>query len=194
MTADHASGAPRAGVDRRALLRLAGCAATAAMTAVVVPGLAEAGVLAGTRVLTLHNLNTGEHLTAEYFQNGRYQLDALQAIDWIMRDHRNDQVHHIDRELLDLGFRLHRLTGARRPFELICGYRSPATNAAMIRAGRSGVARRSYHLFGQAIDLRLPGESLRTLCRTARAMRAGGVGYYPRSNFIHVDVGPVRTW
>jgi uncharacterized protein YcbK (DUF882 family) len=138
-------------------------------------------------------MHTGERLVVEYFTGGAYLPDALGSIDHLLRDFRTNEIHAIDRQLLDLLHALSRTTGTRMPFQVISGYRSPATNQ-MLRSRSEGVAAHSLHMEGQAIDLRLPDVTLRTLRDAARALRGGGVGYYPASNFVHVDTGRVRIW
>jgi len=145
------------------------------------------------RELRLSNTHTGERVSAVYWANGEYLESELDTINSVLRDHRSGDVHTIDTGLLDLLFVLNSLLDSRKPFQVISGYRSPATNAAL-RASSSGVARNSYHIQGKAIDIRLPGCELDDLHRAALSLAAGGVGYYPGSDFIHVDVGPVRSW
>jgi uncharacterized protein YcbK (DUF882 family) len=147
----------------------------------------------GGRTLRFNHLHTGERLAVEYFSAGTYLTDALRAIDQLLRDFRTGAVHTIDPRLLDLLHGLAGLTGSRRPFEVISGYRSPATNQ-MLRNRSEGVAAGSLHMQGQAIDIRLADVPLATLRDVALATRRGGVGYYPASNFVHVDTGRVRTW
>ncbi|WP_292975493.1 DUF882 domain-containing protein [Nitrosomonas sp.] len=143
--------------------------------------------------LSLLNLHTGERIRTAYWEKGKYIPEALQAIARVLRDHRSGERHPIDPKLLDLIQHLHHKTGSSKEFQVISGYRSPATNAKL--ATRShGVARKSLHMQGKAIDIRLPGVPLNTLRRAAMSMRIGGVGYYPESNFIHVDTGNVRYW
>lgn len=145
------------------------------------------------RSLILDNVNTGETLSVTYMENGRTLPDALTAINWLMRDRRTDEVAPIDVALLDL---LHDLTQAletRGPIRLISGYRSPRTNRAMSVRNRA-VARKSYHTRGMAADIAVPGVSVPALFRLAASMGRGGVGDYPDSGFVHVDVGPPRTW
>ena len=146
------------------------------------------------RFLSLMNTHTGEKLCkVVYWQQGSYLEPSLQEIDYLLRDHRTDQVSRIDAGALDLMFALREKFPVTQPFEIISGYRSPETNQLLQRSS-SGVAKHSYHMLGQAIDLRLPGVSLKTLRKAALQMRRGGVGYYPKSDFIHVDTGPVRSW
>jgi uncharacterized protein YcbK (DUF882 family) len=145
------------------------------------------------RKLSLINLHTGEQLTATYWAEGEYQTSELKAINHILRDHRTGDVHRIDNELLDLLNILHRKMGGKQAFDVISGYRSPETNAAL-RQKSSGVAKKSFHMAGKAIDIRLPGCQLSELHKAALDCKIGGVGYYPESDFIHVDTGPVRRW
>lgn len=145
------------------------------------------------RVLRLDNLHTGEKLAVEYFSAGRYLDDGLGAVNHLLRDFRSGDVGAIDAMLLDLLHRLATLTGSQSAFQVISGYRSPATNAAL-REHSSGVASTSLHMRGQAIDIRLPDVPLATLRQAALSLQAGGVGYYAASNFVHVDTGRVRAW
>ena len=148
---------------------------------------------AGPRVLDFSHLHTGERLEVEYFSGGTYVPDALRAIDQLLRDFRTGDVHRIEPGLLDLLHQLASATDSRRPFEVISGYRSPATNQ-MLRSRSEGVAARSLHMQGQAIDIRLGDVSLVDLRGAALAAQRGGVGFYRASNFVHVDVGRVRSW
>jgi len=143
--------------------------------------------------LSFYNLHTGEELTTVYWREGKYQLAALTAVNQIFRDYRTGDVKKIDTALLDLLHTLHNKVGASEPFQIISGYRSPKTNAMLVRKSR-GVARNSQHLLGRAVDIRLPECGLDCLHKAAIDLRAGGVGYYPASDFIHVDVGRVRYW
>jgi len=145
------------------------------------------------RTLSFISLHTGETLEAVYWRDGAYQPDALVAIDRVLRDHRTGDVGTIDRKLLDLLQALLAGLGSGQPFHVISGYRSAATNAALRRAGR-GVAAGSLHMEGRAIDVRLPGTPLCALRDAARAMEQGGVGFYPSSDFVHLDTGEVREW
>jgi uncharacterized protein YcbK (DUF882 family) len=153
------------------------------------PGPAERG----PRELRFLNLHTGESLDAVYFEAGRYLPDALAEVDHVLRDHRTGEVHAIEPRLLDLLHRLSRALDTHAPYHVISGYRSPATNA-MLHAASPNVAAKSLHMQGWAIDVRVPGRELAELHRAALALRSGGVGYYPASDFVHVDVGRVRTW
>lgn len=184
--------AGRALLGRRSFLRLGAAAAASAALFDPMDALAASRAMS-VRQVSLLNLHTGERLKAEYWIKGRYQNDVLSAVSRVLRDHRTDERHPIDRNLLDLIHTLHVRMGRREPFHIISGYRSPATNR-MLRAKSGGVARNSYHMRGMAVDLRMPGIGTRQIYRAALRMRLGGVGFYPDSDFVHVDVGPVRSW
>ncbi len=145
------------------------------------------------RALAFRNLHTGEFVRATYWAAGQYIREGLSQIDWLLRDYRTDLVHPIDRRLLGLLDELRESLDTAEPFEVISGYRSPATNARLV-ATSTGVASHSLHVVGMAIDIRVPGRPLRAVRDAAKALRAGGVGYYPESDFVHVDVGRVRYW
>jgi uncharacterized protein YcbK (DUF882 family) len=160
-----------------------------------VPGLAGARTLVTcTRELSFRHLHTGEKLTVTYCDNGRYLPDALAEVNHLFRDFRSGVVHPIDPSLLDILADLREMTGGRR-FEIISAYRSPATNDMLRKASRGGgVATRSLHMDGKAIDVKLEGVPLAGLRKAALSLQAGGVGYYPTDGFVHVDTGRVRSW
>jgi uncharacterized protein YcbK (DUF882 family) len=145
------------------------------------------------RTLALYNLHTGEKLKTAYWIKGEYLSDALSEINHILRDFRTEEILPIDTGLLDLLHDLHNSTGSSEMLHVISGYRSPATNARL-RENSHGVAGHSLHMQGKAADIRLPGYSLSSLRRAAVDLKGGGVGYYPESDFVHVDVGRVRYW
>ena len=147
----------------------------------------------GVRRLAFVNLHTHEKIDVEYFADGRYISEGVQALDRFMRDVRDGRRMRMDRDLYDLLYDLHTRMDSREPFYLVSGYRSPHTNAWLRSLGR-GVAKRSLHMSGLAADVRLPGRDLRQLWRAARGLKRGGVGIYTRSNFVHVDTGRVRYW
>jgi len=146
-----------------------------------------------TRALRFTHTHTGERLVVEYFSGGMYKDDALVTINQFLRDFRTGDVHVIDPDLLDLLHRVAGMTRTTQPFQVISGYRSPATNE-MLRHRSEGVAAGSLHMKGQAIDIRLADVPLVTLRQAALEARRGGVGYYPASDFVHVDTGRVRMW
>ena len=145
------------------------------------------------RRLFLHNLHTGEELDIVYRRGMAVDRQALQSLNHFLRDWRRDEIRPIDPRLFDLMAVIADRLGQAPRFEIISGYRSPETNAMLRRRG-GGTAKRSLHMFGRAIDLRLEGARLRDLRDTALGLEAGGVGFYPRSEFVHIDTGRVRTW
>jgi uncharacterized protein YcbK (DUF882 family) len=143
--------------------------------------------------LSFVNTHTGDTFADSYWENGAYVPDAMRAINHVMRDHRSGESHAIDPRLLDQLHDLKGLVDASAPYQIISGYRSPATNAVMHQQS-SGVASRSLHMDGRAIDIRVRGVELTRLRDAAIGMGSGGVGFYPDSDFIHVDTGRVRRW
>ena len=186
-------------LSRRGFLgSVAGAAITLASPAVIASSKpardwSTEGSPAGDRELSFYNTHTGEKLKATFWSGGEYLDDGRKQIDWILRDHRAGVASAIDPKLLDLLFHLQAKVEHPGEFQIISGYRSPATNK-MLSKKSSGVAKRSYHMQGKAIDVRLPGFDTKQLRKAALAMKGGGVGYYARSNFVHLDVGRVRYW
>jgi len=148
---------------------------------------------ADMRVLSFYHTHTNERLSVVYYRDGTYALEALQRINYLLRDHRTEAIFPIAPRLLDLLFDVSLQTGTQSVFEVICGYRSPATNE-LLRTRGKGVSKNSLHMLGKAIDVRLGHIQTARLREIALAMRRGGVGYYPQSNFVHLDVGRVRSW
>lgn len=157
------------------------------------PAIAQPATAEAERKLSLLNLHTGEHLHATYWAEGQYQSSELKAINHVLRDHRTGDTFHMDNDLLNLLHVLHQKMDSKQEFQVISGYRSPKTNAALSQKS-SGVAKKSLHMQGKAIDIRLPGCQLSDLRKAAISCQTGGVGYYPKSNFIHLDTGSVRRW
>jgi uncharacterized protein YcbK (DUF882 family) len=150
-------------------------------------------IAARERSLAFYNTHTGESMRTIYWADGGYIPQALTEIDYALRDHRNNEIKNISPALLDLLYDISGVIGSRQPFHIISGYRSPATNAKLAESS-GGVAKHSMHLDGKAIDIRVPGHDLIHVRRAASMLHGGGVGYYPGSNFVHVDVGRVRQW
>ncbi len=150
-------------------------------------------VSAAPRWLKLHNIHTEEKLEAVYFENGDYVPDAVQALDKVLRDYRTGDVHPMNPRLFDTLADLAGKTETKAHFQVISGYRSPKTNA-MLHERSGEVAKRSLHMDGKAIDIYLEDVALDRVRAAALDLGRGGVGYYPTSNFVHVDVGPVRRW
>jgi uncharacterized protein YcbK (DUF882 family) len=147
----------------------------------------------GTYEISFRNEHTGEGFSGTYRVGGKYLPEAFEQINVVLRDFRTGDIFPIDPRVMDIIYTVHKRTGSRQPFEVLSGYRSPKTNAMLCRT-TAGVARNSLHLTGQAIDVRLPDVPLTRLHNTAMGLRAGGVGYYPNSNFVHMDTGEVRHW
>jgi uncharacterized protein YcbK (DUF882 family) len=189
------------GLNRRRFLGLgaiaaAGAAMPARLSAATGPQVTPSKAAGPERVLSFFNTHTGERLKTSYCCAGVYQPEALKQIDHILRDFRANEIKPIDPGLLDL---LHELGGTLeidQPFHIISGYRSPHTKSLLRERGgaATGVATRSLHMVGKAIDIRIPGVKLDHLRGAAQSLRLGGVGYYPASNFVHVDTGRVRHW
>lgn len=173
--------------NRRAFLTLS-LAATASLAA---PKFVRAH--AGERRISFYNLHTGESLDTVYWAEGGYVTEGLGEVDRVLRDFRSGEVQAIDPKLIDLLHRLYERLGASKAFHVISGYRSPTTNA-MLRKQSSGVAKRSYHMRGMAIDVSLPGVDLAQLRKAALSLKGGGVGYYPKPDFVHLDTGRIRRW
>jgi uncharacterized protein YcbK (DUF882 family) len=194
---EHGTDQKQHGLNRRSFLGYGAVAAAAALvpsraTASAVPSAAKVP----ERVLSFFNTHTGERLKTAYCCGGVYQPEALKEINHILRDFRLNEIKPIDPTLLDL---LHELGGTLevdQPFHIISGYRSPHTNTLLRERGgaTTGVASKSLHMVGKAIDIRVPGVKLDQLRGAAKSLKLGGVGYYPSSNFVHVDVGRVRYW
>ena len=145
------------------------------------------------RQLAFYNLHTGEKLSTTYWADGDYIAQELQSLNHLLRDHRTGEIQPIDKRLLDLLYVLQQQVHNAGTYHIISGYRSPTTNANLRKHSR-GVAKRSLHMQGKAIDIRLPGVELKHLRKAALNLRAGGVGYYPKSNFVHLDTGRPRFW
>jgi len=176
-------------LKRRHILK----AGIGACSLLALPSVHASLIQSEERKLAFLNLHTNERVKTTYWAEGDYLSDGLMAIENVLRDHRTGEIHPIDRDLLDMLHLLHYKMDSKQEFQVISGYRSPRTNA-QLNANSNGVARRSLHMLGQAIDIRLPGHALADLREAALSLQAGGVGYYPGSNFIHIDTGRVRQW
>ncbi len=145
------------------------------------------------RRIAMYSGRTGESIDTIYWIDGEYIPEALKEIAFFMRDWRNSKTVDIDTRAIDIWAASHALMEADEPYTMLSGYRSPETNA-MLRSRSRSVARNSLHMKGQAADLRMRNRSVRQMAKAAAACRAGGVGKYSRSNFVHMDCGPVRIW
>lgn len=176
------------GLGATTALSLPSAFASQSSPTIVQPATAQA-----ERNLSLSNLHTGENIKATYWAEGQYQASELKAINHVLRDHRTGDAYHMDNDLLNLLNTLHQKMDSKQAFQVISGYRSPKTNAALNKKS-NGVAKKSLHMQGKAIDIRLPGCQLSDLRKAAINCQTGGVGYYPKSDFIHIDTGRVRRW
>ena len=167
--------------------------AAAAMALCSLPQTVMAALPRDVRKLGFYNTHTGENTKVTYFESGRYVPGALAEINHVLRDHRTGDATKMDPRLMDLLVALHRTIGSQDEFQVISGYRSPASNAKLHDAS-NGVAKKSLHMEGKAIDIRLGDRSISDIRRAALMMKVGGVGYYPTSDFVHVDTGNVRSW
>jgi len=174
---------------RRTFLLGGGIALLGSIASPAIAGLGPANV----RKLGFQNLHTGERVRAEYWGEGEYVPEALQTIDRVLRDFRTGDVHPIEPRLLDALSALHGVLETQSDFHVISGYRSPQTNE-MLHERSAGVASKSLHMRGMAVDIRLPDRPLARVRQAALSLGAGGVGYYPKSNFVHLDIGRVRRW
>ncbi len=156
------------------------------------PALAARFIVPERRVF-LVNPHTGEKFGGTYWENGAYIPEAMRDLRVLLRDHSRNKIHEIDPRLIDLLSEVRRRLGATQPIQVISGFRSPESNAEARRRDRR-VARNSLHMQGRAADFRIPGYAVHTLKRAAVSLQGGGVGIYPRADFVHIDTGPVRTW
>lgn len=184
----------RAPVSRRSVLRTAAYGGLAAWMAGVLPiSAAEAGYMRRPSRVSFLNTHTGESFSGTYRVGSRYLPEAFERMNYVLRDFRTGEVFPMDPRTVDIIATIQNKVDNGAPVHIVSGYRSPKTNA-MLREVSGGVARNSMHMYGRAIDFRIEGASTRDLARVARSMGRGGVGYYPASDFVHVDSGPRRAW
>ncbi|MDP3085317.1 MAG: DUF882 domain-containing protein [Rubrivivax sp.] len=177
---------------RRAFLRRA--ARTLVAGALPLAAIQAQAAVPGARGLAMVHTHTGERIDVVYAVGEQYDAVALRALNRFMRDHYSGDVGEIDPKVFDLLHRVQREFGSTRAFEVISGYRCPTTNTQLRGTRGGGVAKRSLHMDGRAIDVRLPGVALADLRDAALSLRGGGVGFYPRDQFLHLDTGRVRHW
>lgn len=177
-------------INRRAFLKHSAMLACA----LGAPTIARAALVSPhEKSLKLFNIHTGETFNNVFWAEGRFLPDSLNDLNYLLRDFRSDTVKPIDPSLLSLLEKVSRQVGPGSTVHVISGYRSPETNQ-MLAERSNGVAKHSMHLEGKAIDIRVPGHELTTVRKIAMGLRAGGVGYYPDSQFVHIDTGRVRSW
>ena len=176
-------------MNRRSFLSLGLKAAAGIIVAQAVPVWAGTG----SRTLSFYHTHTRESLEITYAGVHGYDKSALKRINYYLRDFRTEEVHKIDPGVLDILWKVQQEMGCRGTYEVISGYRSLKTNNKL-RSRSNGVAKRSLHMKGKAIDIRLTGKNTRHIRDCAIALKCGGVGYYAKSDFVHLDTGRVRTW
>lgn len=164
------------------------------MAVAATPSLAKKVLLKTTprfssRTLALYNIHTQETFEGTYWRENQYDKNAIERLIHVLRDRRNNKKHPIDLRLFDALHRLQATLGTKNPFQVISGYRSPETNA-MLHQKSKGVSKNSLHMKGKAIDINLEHIPLKELCNAARSLKVGGVGYYPKSQFVHIDIRP----
>lgn len=179
---------------RRFLRRTAQFAAAGLLLPFTASARASLAHHPAARQLAFHHTHTGERLSIVYALGDEYLPQALAALNHLLRDHYSGAIGRIDPRLFDLLYDLQHTLGVSAPYHVISGYRCAETNAYLKASRGGGVARRSLHMEGRAIDIRLPGVPLAELRDAALSLRQGGVGFYPREQFVHVDTGRVRAW
>lgn len=186
-----------AGLNRRDVLKAGLTGMLGILPVVALGSEVRAATMAlpgtGSFDIKFRNAHTGDSFDGAYRVGSKYLPEAFEKINFILRDFRTSDVFPIDPRVIDILYMISKKSGRDQPFEILSGYRSAKTNAMLSRVSK-GVAKHSLHMTGQAIDLRLPGYSTRGVSKIARSLRVGGVGYYPDSNFVHVDTGQVRHW
>lgn len=177
-------------LDRREFLKLGGAAAVSLMIPEWAYAKADAMM---EKSLSFYSIHTGEQIKTTFWADGIYIPEGLEEINHILRDHRTGDMTQMDVQVLELLYTLQTKLDSKKAFHVISGYRSEKTNA-MLNQSTDGVAKKSMHTLGKAIDINLPGTQLAMLHKAAVAAKTGGVGYYPASNFVHIDTGRVRYW
>ncbi len=179
------------GLSRRSFIKLG--LVSVASQLIPFESMAATEDFSRSRSLFLYHPERKEYIDGIYFDNGRYISSVMKKIDYLFRDNQNGKIITIHNHLIDVLSYLQKSLKTRNPFHIVSGYRSPGTNANL-RKRQNGVAKNSLHMYGMAADIRLNGCDLNLLRQTASNLRAGGVGYYPQSKFIHLDIGEIRYW
>ena len=185
--------APRLNVGRRDLLKMGLGTICASILPLFPANNAMAYSKFGSWKVSFRHAHTGESFSGVYRVGNKYLPEAFERLSYVLRDFRTEEVFPMDPRVIDILSVIHNRIGATEPYQILSGYRSPKTNN-MLRTGSAGVAKNSFHMYGQAVDIQIPGKSTKKLRNVALNLKAGGVGYYPRSNFVHVDTGNVRSW
>jgi uncharacterized protein YcbK (DUF882 family) len=184
-------GGRKQGVERRDVLKLGLAGLLGAIVPIFPAGKSFAASNA-TWSANVHSSHTNERFSGVYRVGDRYLPEAFERLNYVLRDYRTGEIFPMDPRAIDIVSLLQRKTRLNS-VEVLSGYRCPKTNA-MLRKASTGVAKNSLHMYGQALDIRAPGYNTRELRNLAKTLHAGGVGYYPRSNFVHVDTGEIRSW
>lgn len=180
-------------LDRRDILKFGLVGLLAAVSPVLPSRNAYALSSSASWRIGFRHAHTGESFSGVYRVGDKYLPEAFDRMNYVMRDFRTEEVFPMDPRVMDIVSLIQAKLNQDHPLEILSGYRSPKTNA-MLRSRSEGVARNSFHMYGQAIDIRMPGYRTKKLQKVALKLHAGGVGYYPKSDFIHVDTGKVRSW
>ena len=181
-------------VTRRAVLQAGFAAGSLIITPQALYAATSKIALPDERELSVISTHTNERATATYWREGKLHRDGMREINHVLRDHRSGDIIGMDPKLMDFLYELKCAAGCNEPFHIISGYRSPATNAMLRGKSNGGVAKKSWHMQGRAIDIRVPGVKTSELRNLAVELKRGGVGYYASSDFVHIDTGPVRRW
>ncbi len=179
--------------QRRDLLKIGSAGLIASMIPFVSARSAAAATNNGTWKIAFRHAHTGESFSGVYRVGDKYLPEAFERINYVLRDFRTKEVFPMDPHVIDILSLIHKKLDANDPYSILSAYRSPKTNA-MLGGRTRGVASNSFHMYGQATDIRISGFSSKKIRNIAQSLKAGGVGYYPRSGFVHVDTGAVRTW
>ncbi len=179
--------------QRRDLLKIGGAGLIASMLPMIATKSAQASTNNGTWKVSFRHAHTGESFSGVYRVGDKYLPEAFERVNYVLRDFRTKEVFPMDPHILDILSLIHKKLDATDPYSILSAYRSPKTNAMLGNRTR-GVASNSFHMYGQATDIRIQGFSPSKIRKVAQSLEAGGVGYYPRSGFVHVDTGAVRTW
>ncbi len=183
----------RLALQRRDFLKLGMGGLIGAMMPVLSMKSAIAAGSNSTWKLSFRNAHTGESFSGVYRVGDKYLPEAFERLNYVMRDFRTGEVFPMDPHVVDILSIIHKKSGSNEPYQVLSGYRSPKTNA-MLGKKSTAVASNSFHMYGQAVDIRIPDFSVKRVRNIAKSLEAGGVGYYPRSSFVHVDTGAYRTW
>ncbi len=179
--------------QRRDLLKIGGAGLIASMLPLMGARSAMASTDNGTWKIAFRHAHTGESFSGVYRVGDKYLPEAFERINYVLRDFRTKEVFPMDPHMIDILSLIHKKLDANDPYNILSAYRSPKTNAMLGKRTR-GVASNSFHMYGQATDIRIPGYGAKKIRNVAKSLKAGGVGYYPRSGFVHVDTGAVRSW